>query len=53
MNWTYGYDYFKEYMEKDALENIMVHTNLLIPGANFNARPKMDIRSITYYYFRS
>lgn len=34
MNWTYGYDYFKEYMEKEALEDIMVNTNLLIPGAN-------------------
>lgn len=34
MNWTYGYDYSKEYMERDALADIMVNTNLLIPGAN-------------------
>ncbi|RWZ60749.1 polysaccharide deacetylase family protein [Halobacillus fulvus] len=34
MNWTYGYDYFKEYMEADALADIMVNTNLLGNGAN-------------------
>jgi peptidoglycan/xylan/chitin deacetylase (PgdA/CDA1 family) len=34
MNWTYGYDYFKEYLEKEALADIMVNTNLLRPGAN-------------------
>lgn len=34
MNWTYGYDYFAEYMEKDALADIMVNTELLRNGAN-------------------
>jgi peptidoglycan/xylan/chitin deacetylase (PgdA/CDA1 family) len=34
MNWSYGYDYFKEYMEKDALTDIMLNTNLLGSGAN-------------------
>jgi peptidoglycan/xylan/chitin deacetylase (PgdA/CDA1 family) len=34
MNWTYGYDFNKEYMEKDALADIMVNTDLLRPGAN-------------------
>ncbi|ADH99116.1 polysaccharide deacetylase family protein [Salisediminibacterium selenitireducens] len=34
MNWTYGYDYFAEYMEKDALAEIMVETELLRNGAN-------------------
>ncbi|RXI98162.1 polysaccharide deacetylase family protein [Anaerobacillus alkaliphilus] len=34
MNWTYGYDFEKDYMEKDALAEIMVNTNLLRPGAN-------------------
>jgi peptidoglycan/xylan/chitin deacetylase (PgdA/CDA1 family) len=34
MNWTYGYDFNKEYMEKDALADIMVNTTLLRPGAN-------------------
>ncbi|AOM83320.1 polysaccharide deacetylase family protein [Salisediminibacterium beveridgei] len=34
MNWTYGYDYFEEYMEKDALADIMVNTELLRDGAN-------------------
>lgn len=34
MNWTYGYDYFAEYMEKDALAEIMVETELLRHGAN-------------------
>ncbi|MFN7251006.1 MAG: polysaccharide deacetylase family protein [Anaerobacillus sp.] len=34
MNWTYGYDFNKEYMEKNALADIMVNTTLLRPGAN-------------------
>jgi peptidoglycan/xylan/chitin deacetylase (PgdA/CDA1 family) len=34
MNWTYGYDFEKNYMEKQALAEIMVNTNLLRPGAN-------------------
>lgn len=34
MNWTYGYDFEKKYMEKNALIDIMVNTNLLRPGAN-------------------
>lgn len=34
MNWTYGYDYFAEYMERDALAEIMVETELLRNGAN-------------------
>lgn len=34
MNWSYGYDYFKEYMEKDALINIMVNAPELRNGAN-------------------
>ncbi|MCD8500712.1 MAG: polysaccharide deacetylase family protein [Bacillaceae bacterium] len=34
MNWSYGYDFQPEYMEKEALAEIMVNTNLLSPGAN-------------------
>ncbi|HHY73914.1 MAG TPA: polysaccharide deacetylase family protein [Bacillus bacterium] len=34
MNWTYGYDFMKEYMSKEALTDIMVNTNLLHNGAN-------------------
>ncbi len=34
MNWTYGYDFEKNYMEKEALADIMVNTSLLRPGAN-------------------
>ncbi|WP_456275652.1 polysaccharide deacetylase family protein [Bacillus sp. AK128] len=34
MNWTYGYDFMKEYMNKEALTDIMIHTNLLTNGAN-------------------
>jgi peptidoglycan/xylan/chitin deacetylase (PgdA/CDA1 family) len=34
MNWTYGYDWEADYMEKNALEEIMVETNLLGNGAN-------------------
>ena len=34
MNWTYGYDWNKEYMNKDAIENIMVNAPELQDGAN-------------------
>lgn len=34
MNWTYGYDWESDYMNADALSDIMVNTNLLVPGAN-------------------
>ncbi|TXC92112.1 polysaccharide deacetylase family protein [Metabacillus litoralis] len=34
MNWTYGYDWEKEFMNKDALADIMVNTPLLTNGAN-------------------
>ena len=34
MNWTYGYDWEKEYLTKDALLDIMVNTPLLKNGAN-------------------
>lgn len=34
MNWTYGYDFEKGYMEKEALAEIMVNTTLLRSGAN-------------------
>ncbi|WP_079480430.1 polysaccharide deacetylase family protein [Halobacillus salinus] len=34
MNWTYGYDWNKEYMDADAIADIMVNTNLLNNGAN-------------------
>lgn len=34
MNWTYGYDWNKEFMSKDAITDIMLHTNLLVDGAN-------------------
>ncbi|GAA0350757.1 hypothetical protein GCM10008932_00020 [Alkalibacterium iburiense] len=34
MQWSYGYDFESEYMEADALADIMVNTNLLVPGAN-------------------
>jgi len=34
MNWTYGYDWEKQYMEKDAIADIMVNTQLLHNGAN-------------------
>lgn len=34
MNWTFGYDFEKGYMEKNALADIMVNTNLLSRGAN-------------------
>jgi peptidoglycan/xylan/chitin deacetylase (PgdA/CDA1 family) len=34
MNWSYGYDFKKKYMEADALTDIMLNTNLLGNGAN-------------------
>ncbi|MDP4553166.1 polysaccharide deacetylase family protein [Alkalihalobacillus macyae] len=34
MNWTYGYDWEKQYQEKAALTDIMVNTPLLQNGAN-------------------
>ncbi len=34
MNWTYGYDYFKEYTNREALVDIMVNAPELIDGAN-------------------
>ncbi|MDQ0160094.1 polysaccharide deacetylase family protein [Alkalibacillus salilacus] len=34
MNWSYGYDFKQGYMEKDAIADIMVNTELLSDGAN-------------------
>ncbi|WKA53643.1 polysaccharide deacetylase family protein [Planococcus shixiaomingii] len=34
MNWTYGYDWEKQYMDATALTDIMVNTELLQNGAN-------------------
>ncbi|MFC0274665.1 polysaccharide deacetylase family protein [Metabacillus herbersteinensis] len=34
MNWTYGYDWEKDYLSKDALTDIMVNTPYLTDGAN-------------------
>ncbi|MDN4608975.1 polysaccharide deacetylase family protein [Sporosarcina highlanderae] len=34
MNWSYGYDYEKEYMTKEKLADIMVNTELLRNGSN-------------------
>ncbi|MCA1064599.1 polysaccharide deacetylase family protein (plasmid) [Rossellomorea sp. AcN35-11] len=34
MNWTYGYDWEKDYMNKEAISDIMVNTPLLADGAN-------------------
>ncbi|MEK5039704.1 polysaccharide deacetylase family protein [Sporosarcina sp. FSL K6-3457] len=34
MNWTYGYDWEKQYMDAAALADIMVNTELLRDGAN-------------------
>lgn len=34
MNWTYGYDWESDYMEADALADIMVNTEYLSDGAN-------------------
>ncbi|MGO4887948.1 polysaccharide deacetylase family protein [Anaerobacillus sp. MEB173] len=33
MNWTYGYDWEKEYLDAEKLADIMVNTNLLRNGA--------------------
>ncbi|MBS4177270.1 polysaccharide deacetylase family protein [Lederbergia citrea] len=34
MNWTYGYDWEKQYMTKDAIADIMINTEFLRDGAN-------------------
>ncbi len=34
MNWTYGYDWNKEYMDADKIADIMVNTPLLASGSN-------------------
>ncbi|QTD42455.1 polysaccharide deacetylase family protein [Sporosarcina sp. Te-1] len=34
MNWSYGYDFEKEYMSKEKIADIMVNTELLRDGAN-------------------
>lgn len=34
MNWTYGYDWEKQYQDRDALADIMVNTEYLNDGAN-------------------
>jgi peptidoglycan/xylan/chitin deacetylase (PgdA/CDA1 family) len=34
MNWTFGYDFMKNYMTKESLETIMLNTELLTNGAN-------------------
>ncbi|WP_257008140.1 polysaccharide deacetylase family protein [Bacillus sp. FJAT-45350] len=34
MNWSYGYDFVSEYMNAEALAEIMVNTDLLRPGSN-------------------
>nr|WP_316046622.1 hypothetical protein [Planococcus glaciei] len=34
MNWTYGYDWEKQYMDAAALTDIMVNTEFLRNGAN-------------------
>jgi peptidoglycan/xylan/chitin deacetylase (PgdA/CDA1 family) len=34
MNWTYGYDWEKDYMNAEALADIMINTELLTSGAN-------------------
>lgn len=34
MNWTYGYDWVKDYQSKEALSDIMINTPLLRNGAN-------------------
>ena len=34
MNWTYGYDWVKEYQNKEAIADIMVNSPLLQNGAN-------------------
>ena len=34
MNWSFGYDWEKQYMDKDAIADIMVNTDLLHDGVN-------------------
>ncbi|MFC0301555.1 polysaccharide deacetylase family protein [Virgibacillus soli] len=34
MNWSYGYDFMQEYMTKETITDIMIHTELLSNGAN-------------------
>lgn len=34
MNWSYGYDWNDQYMEKDALTDVMINANELRNGAN-------------------
>ncbi|MBD7983390.1 polysaccharide deacetylase family protein [Sporosarcina sp. Sa2YVA2] len=34
MNWSYGYDFVKEYMTKEAITDIMINTELLRNGSN-------------------
>lgn len=34
MNWSFGYDWEKQYMDKDAIKDIMVNTELLSNGSN-------------------
>ncbi|WP_423189238.1 polysaccharide deacetylase family protein [Alkalibacterium sp. f15] len=34
MNWTYGYDWEDAYRDPEALTDIMINTNLLVPGSN-------------------
>ena len=34
MNWTYGYDWEKQYRDPDSLADIMVNTPYLTNGAN-------------------
>ncbi|WP_106497760.1 polysaccharide deacetylase family protein [Lentibacillus sp. Marseille-P4043] len=34
MNWSYGYDWNEEYMSKEAITDIMLHTELLTSSAN-------------------
>lgn len=34
MNWSYGYDWDKDYMTKESLTEVMLNTNLLHSGAN-------------------
>ncbi|MGV3266864.1 polysaccharide deacetylase family protein [Cytobacillus pseudoceanisediminis] len=34
MNWTYGYDWEKEYQSKEALADIMINSPFLVNGAN-------------------
>ena len=34
MQWSFGYDFDQNYMDADALADIMVNTELLAPGSN-------------------